>query len=252
MKLLTDDYLAAYPDLAAYPGHVSFPQPFTFGDYKQWFRLVAAPRQKMTQPPDPFDLLMLQYKAAHALTVAWEIEGCAREEVDPNQVSEDALPLALVSFLVDAADDCIGPQLVVETLPELERRRAAAPPHPTPTFTTDEFVDLLPPLAEYAGSSLTFVSHLTASHYRAWSKAVAMHPKSDPRDIRNSPLARQYRGALPLIDTWEVTGVERGLLTGQGDRLPLVLVSWLVECVDIYLGYRLNPKKRPRMSAIGS
>lgn len=251
MQFATADYVAAYPDLAAYPGHVAFPQPFTFGDYKKWFRLALPPNRNTAQSPDPFDLLMLQYKASFAMVAEWEIENCTRQEADPNAASEDSLSMALVSFLADAADDLIGPQIVVETLPALEARRAAAPPHPSPTFTTDKFVDLLPPLADYAGSSLTFAANLTAGLYRSWNKEVAIPPKSDPRDLRNSPLARQYRGALPLIDKWEVAGVERGLLTGQGDRVPLVIVSWLAECVDIYLGARLNQKKLRRTSVIG-
>lgn len=252
MRFSTADYAAYYPELAAYPGHVDFPQPFTFGDYKKWFRLALPSNRNLTQLPDPFDLFMLQYKAAFALVTEWEIENCQQGEADPDKASEDGLSMALVSFLADAADDLIGPQIVVETLPALEARRAAAPPHPSPTFTTDEFVGLLPPLAEYAGSSVTFASSLTAGLYRSWNNGIAIPHKSDPRDIRNSPLARQYRGAPPLIDKWEVTGVERGLLTGQGDRVPLVIVSWLVECVDIYLGARLNQKKLRRMSATGS
>lgn len=252
MTFATAEYAAYYPELEAYPGHVAFPQPFTFGDYKKWFRLALPSNRNLAQLPDPFELLMQQYKAAFAIVAEWEIENCTRQEADPNANSEDALSMALVSFLADAADDLIGPRIVVETLPALEARRAAAPPHPSATFTTDEFIDLLPPLAEYAGSSITFAASLTAGLYRSWTKEVAIHPKSDPRDIRNSPLARQYRGALPLIDKWDVAGVERGLLTGQGDRVPLVIVSWLVECVDIYLGARLNQKKLRRMSATGS
>ncbi|MCI0726424.1 MAG: hypothetical protein L0332_06835 [Chloroflexi bacterium] len=249
----TADFLADFPGLSEYPGDIRFPKPFTYGDYKKWFRSAFSNGSSGSNGsgPTPADVLLAQYRAAYEVVSAWNIRNVPKAAAAPevNGKPNEDIPMEIVSFLVEMADMYIAPKILVETLQQVLLRRRQNP-HPSPIFESAEARPLLPDLADYPGRA-TLARTMTTKTYRAWDKAMAVLEDVSPGDVENSILARQWRAALILIEDWKVEGVDRELLTPAGDEVPLVIVSWLVECADAYLGARLNLKKSRAMFAIG-
>ena len=233
----TKDYLQDLPGLSEYPGKISFPKPFTFGDYKRWVRAVfdgTAEKEDET----PFDTFMREYRAAYEVIARWELKGISKKDGAPE--NED-LPMEVPSFLTSAAEAYIGPKIIVQTVTQTMLRRMEDA-HTEPEFDTADMLHMLPDLKTYPGK-VTFAKQLTAKLYAAWNKAMVVKDEFDPGDVENSLIARQYRAALPLIDKWDVKSIERSKLTESGDNVPLVIVSFLTDSVDAYLGYRTAQKK---------
>lgn len=235
----TKDYLSRLHALSENPGKISFPKPFTFGDYKRYIRAVFAnTAEKGIGDESPAETFFREYSGAYEVVQEWGLRGLSRDQASPES---DDLPMAVASFLTLAADAYIGPKIIVERLSQTMVRRYKDA-HISPEFDTSEMLHLLPDLATYPGK-VTFARQLTAKLFRAWDKAMTVKGEYDPRDIENSLLARQYRAARPLIEKWEVEGIGQSDLTESGDGVPMVIVTWLVDCADAYLGYRTNQKK---------
>ena len=234
----TKDYLLHFPGLSEFPGKISFPKPFTFGDYKRWIRAVFKETADKEEEETAADVFFREYQGALEVVARWELKGISKEEAVPEN---EELPMEIASFLTAAAETYIGPKIIVQTTTQTMLRRMNDA-HTSPEFETADMLHMMPDLATYPGK-FGFARQLTARLYRAWDKGMAVKDEFDPRDVENSVLARQYRAALPLISSWEVKGVERSELTESGDGVPMVIVSWLADCADAYLGYRTNQKK---------
>ncbi|MBE2198476.1 MAG: hypothetical protein IAE79_07675 [Anaerolinea sp.] len=252
---LTSDF-ATYPGLADVPARLSFPSPFTLGDYKRYIRAMFSQARSGEEKDGDVDevALLRQYRAA--LAVAHVAEDGAADEAAPFSLADidpddEALPMVWVTWVTDMADAYIGPQIIVETPQQIMARRMAYLGR-SATFETAAWLRLLPDLRAYAGN-VTFREPFTKRDYRSWRKGIEVSAKHDPRDVENSVLLRQYRAALTLINHWSVEDVPYALLKENGgDGVPLPVVSWLVEAADTFLSRRLNPKKLPAMSAMRS
>lgn len=254
MKLSPHSFLTTeaheYPGLPAVPARLVFPDPFAFGDYKAWHRALA-PLEAAEEGDWENGLLMRQYRAAMAVATLEDVDPAELEDaelenpdfsLDDVDPEDEELPMAFLSWVTDCADACIGPQIVVENLQETLARRQASS-YMGATFHAGQALRLLPDLQAYSGSTVTFHGPLTKRHYKAWDRARRILPKYDPRDVENGMLARQWRAALTLVETWDVKGVEWKAALHRNDEVPLVIVSWVVEAADAYLSKRINLKK---------
>lgn len=236
---------ADYPGVAAVPMALTFPHPVTWGDYARWARKMAE--------VEGDDILRL-YHAALAVATLEDVPqepagddepGFTSDDLDPD---DDALPMAFVSWVNECAELAIGNQLLVGGLQEVTVRRKLLPQDPA-TFHTADFLRLLPDLEAYPGS-VTFHDPFTAGAYKRWQTAIRLLPKYAPNDPANGVMARQFRGALGLVQSWDIEGTDWGAIRRQMDTVPLVLISFLVEAADIFITRRLNRKKALRLSTI--
>ena len=111
-------------------------------------------------------------------------------------------------------------------------------------FDTADYLTAFPDLALYPGHVL-FREPFTKASYKNWDKARRLLPKTDPRDVDNSPFLRSWRAAVTLVAEWQIEGVDfrRDVKRSDGEGVPLVLVSWLEEAAGLFLARRLDLKK---------
>lgn len=262
----TLNYLDQYPDLAFSMAEVSFPQPFTVGDYRRWFRAMKLHDEADGELGER-QLFMRQYRGALAVAKVTPLETeppvmsvspdhdeyTADYSVFDNRPynpvdlrlidpKEGDLPVSFASFLVEAAETYIGPKIIVTPLQDVVKRRQESK-HRYPVFQHDFCLDLLPDMAGYRGFVL-YRDPLTRSAYRRYTKAVAVRDGVDARDIDNSVLLRQLRGAVALVEQFKFKGLVWSELTADDcERMPLELASFLIETCDVFISKRMSAKK---------
>lgn len=100
-------------NLAGYPGHIQFPNPLRLAHFKAWWETAITPLKTLTKLD--FDHAMSEWKAAAKLILEfgeWEIKSVPRGEV-----AADQIPVEVVNFVLECADDYIYP-----LLPEKKRQ----------------------------------------------------------------------------------------------------------------------------------
>jgi hypothetical protein len=269
----TVDYLDQYPDLAHGMAEAVFPRPFTVGDYRRWFGAMRLTDEAEGDELTDRAIFLRQYRGALAVA---KVTPLAVEEAEETAVSptlpgdeddeftaryeayenrpykpldtavigddDGDLPITWASFLVEAAEAYIGPKIIVGPIQDVVKRRQAVK-HPYPIFQHDFCLDLLPDMAEYKGWVL-YRDPLTKSGYRRYTKAIAALDGLDPRDINNSLLLRQLRGAAALVSQFKFKGLNwHELIADDFERMPLELASFLVETCDVFLAKRMSAKK---------
>lgn len=251
-----DSREADYPGLASVPVLLRFPRPFTLGDWKTWKRTIR-PSDDESKRDDVDELaLMREYRGVLAVAtledappdppaIPREIPeedaaGFSRVDLDAD---DDELPLAFVSWVTDCAEECFGRQVLVEQL-QTTLIRWHQDRYMGARFETVAYLPLLPDLVGYKGH-VVFHDPLTKGAYREWVKGRRVLNKVDPRDVDNSPFIRGFRGAVSLVKEWEVEGVDfkRVVKRNDGEGVPLVVASWLVECAGRFLARRISVKK---------
>lgn len=265
----TLNYLDQYPDLAFSMAEVAFPQPFTVGDYRRWFRAMKLHEEGDGELGER-QVFLRQYRGALAVATITPLEteppvtAVAGPSPDSDEFiadyspfdnrpytpldlrlidpDEGDLPVSFASFVVEAAEEYIGPKIIVTPLQEVVKRRQESK-HRYPVFQHDFCLDLLPDMAGYKGYVL-YHDPLTRNAYRRYTKAIAVRDGVDPRDIDNSLLLRQLRGAVALVEQFKFRDLKWNELTANDcERMPLELASFLVETCDVFLSKRMSAKK---------
>lgn len=97
-----------YPSkLKDYPGYIQFPHPFTYRHFQAWWSKAVAPLKGLTKLD--WEATNAEWQGAKELVLEfgeWAIQGVAIGDA-----REDSLPLEVISFVVDCADDYIAPLL---------------------------------------------------------------------------------------------------------------------------------------------
>lgn len=242
-----------YAGLESVPARLIFPFPFTLGHYKKYEDALNL-RDLGGADIEAIENSYLDRQYRATLAVAQIEEGewgdvpggddrFGLQNIDPD---DPRTPLAWISWVTDCADNYIMSKRKLETQQAVWARRAASR-NTSAVFKTHtpEYLQLFPDLGEYAGY-VKFRAPFTRSDYKRWTNAMKLLPKYDPRDVQNSLFVRAFRGAVELIDYFDVPGISPvDLRQNDGNNVPLVLASWLVEVVDEYLCKRMNLKKMP-------
>ena len=246
-----DSREAVYPGLASVPVVLCFPRPFNLGNWKTWSRAVRPSGDEGRRDDVDESRLMREYRAALAVGVLEDVEedraaegsegaGFSRVDLDAD---DEELPLAFVSWVTECAERCIAGQVLMEQLQQTLARWQGAR-YLGARFETVAFLDLFPDLVDYPGY-VEFKEPLTKGVYREWTKARRVLPKVDPRDVDNSPFIRGFRSAITLVADWSVEGVnfKKEVKRKDGEKVPLVVASWLEECAGRFLARRVSLKK---------
>lgn len=99
-----------YPGLADYPGHIRFPFPLELPHFKAWWKAAIEAAKNLSKLD--WDTFEGEWEASKVLLVEfgeWEIKG-----VPVGNVRENRVPLELVSWVTECADEYIWPQLSVK------------------------------------------------------------------------------------------------------------------------------------------
>ena len=103
-----DEKPGYYPsELEAYPGHICFPYPLTLPQFKVWWKASVESVKELTRLD--FNSFNAEWEGAKRLLIEfgeWEIKG-----VPIGEVKADNVPLEVVSWVCDCAEDYIWPQL---------------------------------------------------------------------------------------------------------------------------------------------
>lgn len=242
----TKDWLDDYPGLADMPGHIAFTDPFTLADFGKWHDAL---RQAFDKSDDEGGSLLRQFRAALAVISEWDIAVFGLEQA--TAVSDD-LPMELISWVTDAADSCIAQRIRVET-PKAAVLRVANNQKAkgnTVVSKAADYIGRYPDLERYGEAKISFTRSFSRAHYRNWTKALELDNARKPYLFANQLFSRSWRGALTLLEKWNVPGVNFHDLTADGAAVPLEIASWVVDAADEYLGARLNLKKLRSPSAI--
>jgi hypothetical protein len=90
-----------------YGGFIQFPYPFTLAHFEAWWSLAVKPQKGKTRTE--INLFVDDWPAARELLRKygdWRVEG-----VTLGQLESDDVPLEIVSWVVDCADEYISPLL---------------------------------------------------------------------------------------------------------------------------------------------
>lgn len=278
----TADYLN-YAGLNQCMARVTFPAPFTIGDYRTWFRAM-----NLADMPDETDdvdqvTLMRQYRGAMAVatvepytpdecnafavetavsTLPLEPDEWRYTTIDPEAEPQkpldmavvdpayDDLPMAWVSFMVQAAEQYIGDRIITgvvgdrlspqQRLDVMKRRMSSN--HRLPSFNHDYVAALLPAIAMHRGF-VTFREPLTKSWYRRWVKETAVNKNVPVTDVNNGRFMRSLRGAVTLVQQFHFRNLAWTELTAKDcDAMPLEIACFLVETCDEYMSRRMTVK----------
>lgn len=270
----TVDYQGRFPDLVGYGATLEFPYPFTLDSYRKWFRALNIGGKAEKGSPLNDIVFLRQYKAAmevgtvtavmpqvaDAEKTADEQQETERDEfdidvdtftlspapLDTNLLEWDNanLPLPFASFVVEAAEQYIGGQLIVEgDQARLQRRLEET--YDKPVFRYDHCLHLLPGMTAWRGY-VVYQSPVSSTLYREWSK-ICDRIKGDPRDINNHRFMRAIRAAGYLVKEFKFEGLDwQTVKANDYANLPLIVASFLVETADIYLSRRVTLKKMPK------
>jgi len=94
-------------DVEGYPGHIQFPYPLILPQFKAWWKVAIEPLKTLSKLD--FEHFDAEWQGAKVLLTEfgeWAVEG-----VPVGEAKEDRVPLEVMSWVVDCADDYIGPQL---------------------------------------------------------------------------------------------------------------------------------------------
>lgn len=93
--------------LADYPGFIQFPYPFTLAHFRVWWDQSIKPMKGKAKSDT--NLFVDDWPGARELIVRfgdWRVEG-----ITLGQIQEDNVPLEVVSWVSDCADEYISPML---------------------------------------------------------------------------------------------------------------------------------------------
>lgn len=276
----TADYLDRFVGLHMSMARVSFPAPFTIGDYRKWHRAM-----NLADMPDETDdvdqvALLRQYRAAMAVATVEPYDSAESdgfpiaatplpEESDEFQfgVTEalaqyapvdtavidpayDDLPMPWVSFMVQAAEEYIGDRIITgvvgdrlttqQRLDVLKRRMDNR--YRLPSFNHNHVADLMPAINLHRGF-VTYREPLTKSWYRRWVKETAVNKNTPITDVNNGRFLRSLRGAVTLVQQFHFQNLKWTDLTAKDcEAMPLEIACFLVETCDEYLSRRMTVK----------
>lgn len=94
-------------NLPSYPGYIQFPYPFTLAHFRAWWEMSVKP-QKGKAKADT-NLFVDDWPGAKELIIKygdWRIEGVSLADLQADNV-----PMEVVSWVTDCADEYISPQL---------------------------------------------------------------------------------------------------------------------------------------------
>lgn len=252
-----------YPGVTAVSAKLIFPNPFTLGDYKRWYRALM-PNLANKEDPDN-DALLREYRAA--MTIAALEEIMPEGDVEPNLHNPDAfnlrnvvivdgrvpddLPIPFATWVCDCAEAYFGSYVVLENrqtkIARLTRFRLSSN---TIDVAEPMLAGLLPDLQTYTGS-VTFAKVMTKTSYSRWQKSLRALPGVEATDIDNTFFMRQYRAALELIESWAVGDIPLKLMKHKdGEEAPLLLASFLVLAAEAYLAKTMTLKKMPALYGV--
>lgn len=275
-------YTRQFTGLHRTMARVTFPAPFTIGDYRKWFRamnLADAPAPEETDDVDHV-VLLRQYRAAMAVATvepygydeldeSYVMAGALDEEPDefrfvPTEAlvqfapvdtavidaAYDDLPMPWVSFMVQVAEEYIGDRIVVgvvgDRLTAQQRlnvlQRRMESSHRLPSFNHDYVAKLLPAIDLHRGF-VTFREPLTKSWYRRWMKATAVNKNIPITDVDNGRFMRSLRGAVTLVQQFHFKNLAWTELTAKDcNAMPLEIACFLAETCDEYMSRRMTVK----------
>ena len=93
--------------LERYPGHIQFPDPLGLVEFTAWWKVAIHPLKNM----DGFDLELFSFEWVGAKALLLEYGERGIKDVPKGKVKEDRVPLPVMSWVSDCADDYIFPQL---------------------------------------------------------------------------------------------------------------------------------------------
>lgn len=276
----TADYLDRFVGLHMSMARVSFPAPFTIGDYRKWHRAM-----NLADMPDETDdvdqvALLRQYRAAMAVATvepyaygeldeSYIMAGALDDEPDefrfvPTEAlvqyapvdtavidpAYDDLPMPWVSFMVQVAEEYIGDRIITgvvgdrlttqQRLDVLKRRMDNR--YRLPSFNHNHVADLMPAINLHRGF-VTYREPLTKSWYRRWVKETAVNKNTPVTDVNNGRFLRSLRGAVTLVQQFHFQNLKWTDLTAKDcEAMPLEIACFLVETCDEYLSRRMTVK----------
>ncbi len=93
--------------IEAYPGFIQFPYPFTYRHFQTWWKSGVEPIKKLSRLD--FEAFNFEWEAVKRLLLDsgdWQIEG-----IKVGEVETDDVPMEVISFVVQSADEYIYPLL---------------------------------------------------------------------------------------------------------------------------------------------
>lgn len=94
-------------ELERYPGHIQFPYPFTLAHFRVWWEMSIKPLKNRAKAET--NLFVDDWPGARELLVKfgdWKVEGVTLGQLEAGDV-----PLEVVSWVCDCADEYIAPLL---------------------------------------------------------------------------------------------------------------------------------------------
>lgn len=93
--------------LVGYPGYIQFPYPFTLAHFRTWWELSVKPARSASKADT--NIFVDDWPGARELIIKfgdWRIEGVSLADLQ-----SDNVPMEVVGFVTDSADEYITPLL---------------------------------------------------------------------------------------------------------------------------------------------